>query len=237
MDSHSVITPAILYWGTPVALISSENEDGTCNISAISSAFWLADRCILGFGASSHTPQNILRSGQCTVNLPDDGMVSHVNALATTTGTKFPSAGKLDRGYRYEADKWTVADLTPQPADFVKPSRIKECPVQMECQLVDSYPLLKDVEGQSGALVVIELKVLLTWVRHELRMSGYENRIDPDKWRPTIMSFQELYGLAGTKAGVSQLAKIDEEKYRPRLPTLSSVNQSAEHSYECNGTR
>ena len=27
-------------------------------------------------------------------------------------------------------------------------------------------------------------------------MDGWPNRIDPDKWRPLIMSFQKFYGLA-----------------------------------------
>lgn len=125
--SHSIISPAILYWGTPVVLVSSENEDGSENICAISSAFWLGHRCILGFGAESKTPINILRTGQCVVNLPDDSMAHHVNLLADTTGTENVSDSKKDRGYRYVKDKWTCAELTPQNSDLVRPRRILEC--------------------------------------------------------------------------------------------------------------
>ncbi|GJN82350.1 hypothetical protein PLIIFM63780_005890 [Purpureocillium lilacinum] len=220
-QTHSVISPAILYWGTPVVLVSSENEDGTHNLCAISSAFWLGHRCVLGFGAGSKTPQNILRTGQCVVCLPNDSMVAPVNALASTTGSEHPSPSKLARGYRFVKDKWSCADLTPQPADLVRPARVRECPVQMECELACGHPLMEDVPDRRGVLVAIELQVLRVHVHDKLRMEGHANRIDPDKWRPMIMSFQELYGLSEGKAGESHLARIDEEKYR--AVTRSSV--------------
>ena len=212
--THSIISPAILYFGSPVVLVSSENEDGTDNICAISSAFWLAHRCILGFLASSKTPLNILRTGQCVVNLPDDSMAGPINALASTTGTEHLDAGKIDRGYRYVKDKWTCAGLTPMASDFVRPARIRESPVHMECELVGTHDVMQDLPDRAGFLVVLELRVLRIHVRDEIRMAGTVNRIDPDKWRPMIMSFQELYGLSSGKMAPSQLGKVEEEKYR-----------------------
>jgi flavin reductase (DIM6/NTAB) family NADH-FMN oxidoreductase RutF len=37
---HIVCEPSILYFGTPVVVIS-ENEDGSANLAPMSSAFWL----------------------------------------------------------------------------------------------------------------------------------------------------------------------------------------------------
>ena len=54
---HTVIEPAILYFGTPVALISTCNEDGSSNLAPMSSLWWLGRSCMLGFGAHSHTPR------------------------------------------------------------------------------------------------------------------------------------------------------------------------------------
>jgi flavin reductase (DIM6/NTAB) family NADH-FMN oxidoreductase RutF len=221
---HSVISPAILYFGTPVVLVTSENEDGPDNICPISSVFWLGHRCILGFASASQTPLNILRTGNCVVNLVDDTMTAPVNALASTTGNNPPSASKLERGYRYVKDKWAVSGLTPEKSDFVRSMRIRECPVQMECELAAAFPLMEDVPDRAGLLTLIELKVLRTHVVEELRMDGHPNRIDPDAWRPMIMSFQELYGLGGTKLGTSSLARVNEEKYR--LLTKSDVVSS-----------
>jgi hypothetical protein len=46
-----------------------------------------------------------------------------------------------------------------------------------------------------------------------IMMEGKINRVDPDKWKPLIMSFQRYYSL-GDEVHDSTLAKIPEEKYR-----------------------
>ncbi|GFG27708.1 uncharacterized protein YdfE [Aspergillus udagawae] len=212
---HSVISPAIFYWGTPVVLVTTVNEDGTPNIAPISSAWWLGNRAVIGLGRSSQTTANIIRTRQCVLNLPSDDMVQCVNALARTTGTKNVPAGKVQRGYRYEKDKFAIAGLTPASSDLVQPPRIQECPVHMEAEFADIHELFKDGPVElNGCLMAIEVKVVKTHVLDELRLPGYANRIDPDKWKPMIMSFQNLYGLKDGKLAESTLAKIDEESYR-----------------------
>ncbi|KAJ4351442.1 uncharacterized protein N0V89_006784 [Didymosphaeria variabile] len=211
---HTPISPAILYFGTPVAILSSENEDGTSNLAPMSSVWWLGHRCMLGLDASSKTPQNILRTKECVINLPSSDMVDHVNALALTTGSDPVSASKQERNYEFVKDKWTRANLTPLPSSLIQPHRILECPVQMECELTMTHPMLQDLFGTSGPLYALEMRVVKIWVRDELRMDWYDNRIDPDKWQPMIMSFQELYGLEGRKLGLSKLGGVREEKYR-----------------------
>jgi hypothetical protein len=44
-------------------------------------------------------------------------------------------------------------------------------------------------------------------------MEGTDDHIDPDAWRPLIMSFQKLYGL-GPQVHSSTLARIPERWYR-----------------------
>ncbi len=46
---HETIDPAILYFGTPVVLVSSTNEDGSPNLAPISSAWWLGTQLPAGF--------------------------------------------------------------------------------------------------------------------------------------------------------------------------------------------
>jgi hypothetical protein len=98
---HSVINPAVLYWGTPVVLITTTNPDLTSNIAHMSSAFWVGHRCILGLGTCSQTTQNLLRTGECVLNLASDNMADASNSLSHTTGTPIPEY-KLQRGYRNE---------------------------------------------------------------------------------------------------------------------------------------
>ncbi len=61
---HKEIEPAVLYLGTPVVLITTQNEDGSANISPMSSAWWLGWSCMLGLDASSKTTMNLVRTGE-----------------------------------------------------------------------------------------------------------------------------------------------------------------------------
>lgn len=164
--------------------------------------------------ASSQTTQNLLRTKQCVLNLPSDDMGSCINAIARTTGMCEIPSGKEVLGYEYCKDKFERSGLSHQCSDLVRPPRIAECPVQMESVLMNTTELMQELPDIKDLVLALEVNVLRTHVRNDLRMTGHANRIDPDRWRPMIMSFQELYGLSPTKSTVSRLATIDEEKYR-----------------------
>jgi flavin reductase (DIM6/NTAB) family NADH-FMN oxidoreductase RutF len=129
--THLSVEPAILYLGTPVVLVSSVNEDGSPNLAPMSSAFWLGWRCMLGFEAVSKTPNNIIRSGECVLNLPSMDQVDAINRLSMVTGSNPVPAGKALRGYKHCADKFGIARLTPVASETVAPLRVLECPIQL----------------------------------------------------------------------------------------------------------
>ncbi|KAI0424995.1 hypothetical protein F5Y09DRAFT_322855 [Xylaria sp. FL1042] len=213
-NEHTIISPAILYWGTPVVLVTSENEDKTSNIAPISSAWWLGHSCMLGIAAYSKTAQNILRTNECVLNLPSDSMAASVNKLALTTGLNPVPSDRVPGGYTSVTNKWERAGFHPQPSSFVTPLRIAECPVQMECQVVQVNGLRKDLPDRNGIILAIEVRVLRIYIFKDLRMEGHPNRVDPDKWRPLIMSFREFYGLGDGKLSASGLGEGSEEEYR-----------------------
>jgi flavin reductase (DIM6/NTAB) family NADH-FMN oxidoreductase RutF len=126
--SNIRIDPAILYFGTPVVLIGSTNEDGSYNLAPMSSAWWVGWRCMLGLARNSKTPENMMRSGECVLNLPSAPLVGAVDALARTTGSHPVPAGKMQRGYRHEKDKFGISRLTPLPGETVAAPRAAECP-------------------------------------------------------------------------------------------------------------
>jgi flavin reductase (DIM6/NTAB) family NADH-FMN oxidoreductase RutF len=224
---HNTISPAILYWGTPVVLITTENEDGTFNICPMSSAWWLAHRCMIGLAAMSKTTQNLLRTRRCVLNLATEEMTDHINALARTTGTDPPPEWKTSVGYSFVKDKFGHAGLTPQKSDLVAPPRIKECPVQMEAELMDWHEMMKDLPDRKGVVFGMELKILRVHVEDDLRLAGHANRIDTDKWHPLMMCFQEYYGMGKKKLTESRLAHIEEENYRV-LTRSDVVKQGAD---------
>lgn len=212
---HQVVQPAILYFGTPVVLISTVNEDGSFNLAPMSSAWWLGQRCVLGLAAASKTTQNLLRTGECVLNLPDDTMAARVDRIARTTGSDPVPEGKRVRGYRHLADKFGTAGLTPVPSLTVASPRALECKVQMEAELEEVHPIGDRDALWRGRSLALHVAVRKVHAASSILMDGEADRIDPDKWRPLIMSFQHYYGLRPGKVHGSELAQIPEAAYRP----------------------
>jgi flavin reductase (DIM6/NTAB) family NADH-FMN oxidoreductase RutF len=210
---HIAIEPSILYFGTPVVLVSTLNEDGSLNVAPMSSAWWLGWNCMLGLGAKGHTAHNLQRGRECVLNLPSIAQVEAVNRLARTTGSDPVPPHKIAMGYRHEKDKLAVAHLTVQSSELVKPARLVECPVQLEAVLETTHPFGTRPDKATNALA-FEVRVVRAHVDSSLLADGHKDRIDPNKWRPLIMSFCRFYGL-GEELLASTLAQIPESCYRP----------------------
>jgi flavin reductase (DIM6/NTAB) family NADH-FMN oxidoreductase RutF len=212
---HRTADPAILYFGTPVVLISTVNEDGSYNLAPMSSAWWLGRHCVLGLAAVSKTPQNMLRTRECVLNLPSDAMVAAVNRLARTTGSNPVPGGKVRRGYRYVGDKFDVAELTPVGSHTVAAPRVQECPVQLEARVESVHPVAEHDAAWKGRSLAIDVRIERVHLADSIVMDHDPDRVDPDKWRPLIMSFQQFYGLGPDRLHDSELARIPEKAYRP----------------------
>ena len=209
---HIACKPNILYFGSPVALLSTLNADGAANLAPMSSTIFLGWRCLLGLQANSKTVENLRRTGQMVINMASVDQVSAVDRLAKTTGSAVVPGDKLARGFRFEARKFETAGLTAVPSETIAPPRVLECPVQLEARLVAERPL--DEGGPLEAfLTTFEMRVHRIHIDHTILMDGQADRIDPDKWRPLIFNFQQFYGL-GPKAHHSTLGEIPEALYR-----------------------
>jgi flavin reductase (DIM6/NTAB) family NADH-FMN oxidoreductase RutF len=209
------IEPAILYFGTPVVLIGSNNEDGSSNLAPMSSAWWVGWRCMLGLARNSKTTANMIWSGECVLNLPSADLVGAVDRLARTTGSDPVPPGKIRRGYRHEKDKFALCGLTAVAGETVAAPRAAECPVQIEAKVAHVHEMAQEDAIWRGNLVAIEVRVTRVHAHPEIMMDGEVDRIDPDKWRPLIMSFQQFYGLAPGKLQRSELGQIPENQYKP----------------------
>lgn len=211
---HVVSEPHILYLGTPVVLISTVNEDGTPNLAPFSSVFWLGWRGILGIASASQTTRNLLRTGECVLNLPSSNEVGAVDRIARTTGTYPVSDFKRALGYVYEPDKFGRAGMTRVASDTVQAPRALECPIQLEAVVAATHGIGDDSDELRGFLSLIEVRIQRVHVHPDLLVDGHANRIDPDKWSPLIMNFQKFYGLSG-QVHPSRLADIPEQAYAP----------------------
>lgn len=212
---HRTIEPAIHYWGTPVVLVSTLNDDATTNVAPMSSAWWLGWSCMLGLDASSCTVHNLRVRRECVLNLAGPDNAPAVNALARTTGTAQVPLHKELLGYRHVADKAGHAGLSLDPSQAVSPPRVRECPVQLEARVVD----IRSFGGSDPRMAVAACCVEVQIVRvhaHPAIVAG-RDRIDADAWQPLLMSFRRLFARGGSVSG-DRLYHGDEALYAPWKP-------------------
>ncbi|WP_372632777.1 flavin reductase family protein [Cohnella sp.] len=199
---HVEIEPKILYFGTSVVLISTMNEDGTPNLAPMSSAWWLNRSCMLGLSSKSQTVLNLIREGECVLNLPSVDLIPAIESLTLLTGRNPVPESKAARGYRFEADKFGISQLTPLPSRDVRAPRVQQCPVHLEAKLVKVHSF-----EEPSSLVALEVHIEKIHVDQALTMGDHPNYIDPSKWNPMIMNFCEYFGLSD-QLSESRLAPV-----------------------------
>jgi flavin reductase (DIM6/NTAB) family NADH-FMN oxidoreductase RutF len=211
---HRVIEPRVLYFGTPVVLVSTTNPDGTANLAPMSSAWWVGMSCMLGIDETSKTTENLLRTRQCAISLPAADLVSAVDRLALLTGSETVPEHKRHKGFRYEPDKFGAAGLTALASDEVAPPRVAQCPIHLEAVVERVHPF-----GPAGSgVVAVELGVVRVHVEESLLVPDRPRYVDPDRWDPLIMKFCEFYG-EGRNLYPSRLA--GGWRMPARVPTAS----------------
>jgi flavin reductase (DIM6/NTAB) family NADH-FMN oxidoreductase RutF len=92
-------------------------------------------------GASKDTLNNVLEVPECVINVVNYDMV-HQTSLASSP---FPKG----------VNEFLKAGFTPLPSELVKPARVKESPVQLECRVMEVKELGKS--GGAGNLVICEI--------------------------------------------------------------------------------
>ncbi|EBE8073666.1 flavin reductase family protein [Salmonella enterica] len=153
-----------LYFGTPVAIVSSQNADGTTNLSPIYS-WWIPGKSIIfGLGKSGKCYENLQQNTDIVLNIPDARLWEHVEAMADITGKEHVPDIKQKMGYRSEKNKFLCSDLTEVNSLDVGPGRIKECPVQIEARVVRGMSLGEYTEE----MVSMEARIIRTHVSEKL---------------------------------------------------------------------
>jgi flavin reductase (DIM6/NTAB) family NADH-FMN oxidoreductase RutF len=199
------IEPKILYFGTPVAVISSLNEDGATNLAPMSSFWALGWTVLLGLNESTKTADNVRRHPECVVNLPAPELWPQVETLAPLTA-KNPVPEIKAKQYHYQREKFQAAALSPLPSELVKPARVQECPVQMEARVHAVHQLGGEKLQQIGGAIAVEAEILRVHAASHLVLDGHY--ISPAKWSPLIYNFRHYYRLAPEELGKTFRAEI-----------------------------
>jgi flavin reductase (DIM6/NTAB) family NADH-FMN oxidoreductase RutF len=193
------VEPKILYFGTPVALISSWNEDGSTNLAPISSFWALGWTMTLGLLDETKTAENLARHAECVVNLPAPSMWKMVEKLAPLTG-KDPVPALKAKQFRTEKDKFAASGFSRRQSEIVQPSRAAECPIQMEAKVLSLHEMggakLKELGG--GIVAIVEI---LRVHADESFLKDGSDHIDADKWSPLVYNFRHYFDLSDHELG------------------------------------
>jgi flavin reductase (DIM6/NTAB) family NADH-FMN oxidoreductase RutF len=189
------IQPQILYYGTPVILLTTLNEDGTVNISPLSSSWALGNYIILGLGTGGKAFENLKRHPECVINIPDPALWKNVERIAHYTGKNPVPEDKKLHGFTYNPEKYETGKFTAIESESVQPARILECPIQIEAK-VNAIR----VPDYCGEFSIVETEAVHVHAHKNIIIE--ENHINPDKWSPLIYNFRHYYGL-GEKLGVT----------------------------------
>ena len=184
---HVTITPSILYFGTPVVLLSTENADGSTNLTPMSSAWALGDVVVLGLSADGQGGRNLATRPELVINLPAPEQWPEVERLAPLTG-RDPVPQRKRGSFTFEPDKFGAAGLHPQPSELVGPARVAECPLQMEARAA------RVGYDASGDFLIIEARVLRVHADPRIVVAGTQH-VDPGRWSPLIYNFRHYFGL------------------------------------------
>ena len=92
-------------------------------------------------GSNKHTLENIMEVKECVIGLVNEDILQQVSLASC--------------GYEKGVNEFKKSGLTEIPSDLVSPSRIKESPINFECQVRDIIEL--GDQGGAGNLVLAEV--------------------------------------------------------------------------------
>ncbi|MCM3123170.1 MULTISPECIES: flavin reductase family protein [unclassified Mesobacillus] len=170
-DAYKLLQGSVL--PRPIAFVSSQDENGTTNLAPFSFFTVIsANPMMVCFspmrrgtdGAKKDTLNNIEATKQFVINIVSEDFIQQMNDCAT----EFPS----------DVDEFEASGLTKTESAVVKPPRVRESRVHLECELNQVLHFGQDEAG-AGSLVIG--KVVHVHVDDDL----YENgRINSEKLNP-----------------------------------------------------
>ena len=156
----------------PIAFVSTMSKDGLINLAPYSFFNAVAyDPPTIVFSSSRHagdkrkdTLAHIEETGEFVVNIVVDDIAEAMNR----TAAEYPS----------EVSEFEIAGLTPAPSQRVRPPRVAESPVNMECRLLQVVPLGQG-DHQHGLVIG---QIVLMHIRDDI-IEGH--RINHQRLKPT----------------------------------------------------
>lgn len=180
---YKLLTGAVI--PRPIGWISSISEDGIPNLAPFSFFNAVGDdpphvmfSTVRPNDSNKDTLNNVLATKQFVVNMVTEDTVERMN---TTSQSFLPDENEFE-----------LAGLTPIPSVKIKPSRVKESPITMECELVHHYSLENHKHG--GATIMVG-KIVMFHVDESILLENY--KINLETYRPVARLAGSNYSKLG----------------------------------------
>ena len=175
------------------ALISTVGEDGLFIPSPVLPVFIFGLRATIDLEVSSKTTRNLIRTGECVLNLPSDGCAAAVDRLAQLAGTASDSQ-KGSKPWRSHCGKeFQATRPTPDPSEVVSAPRALECPVQLEAAVTGRQRLNREKCEWGRHSLTVEVRILRVYIDPSTVLENNANRGGSDMWKPLMACLQEAY--------------------------------------------
>ena len=134
----------------PIAFVSTVDENGNSNLSPYSQfGVFSANPPIVAFSPSrrvrgnttKHTLENAKINGEVVINVVNHAIVEQMSLSSTE--------------YAQGVNEFVKSGLTEVSSDLVKPSRVLESPVSMECKVLEIKEF--GTEGGAGNMIICEV--------------------------------------------------------------------------------
>ena len=170
----------------PIGWISTISEDGINNLAPFSYFNAVGDdpphvmfSTVHSNDSNKDTLNNVLVTKQFVVNMVTEDLVEQMNM----TSQPIPA----------NESEFELAGLTPIASVKVKPPRVLECKITMECELVHHYTL---ENSKSGGATIIIGKIVMFHIDESVLLDNYKINLE---------TYQPIARLAG-----SNYSKIGE---------------------------
>lgn len=178
-NAYKLIVGSIL--PRPIAMVSTVSKEGIANIAPFSFFTAISAKPLLVCfspmrkgtdGSKKDTLINIEETKEFVIHVVSEEIVEKMNVTATS--------------FTPEIDEFTEAKFTKEKSVIVKPPRIKESKVQLECKL---HEALHFGEGPgAGSLVIGE--VVMVHINDDLY---YDGKINTQKLNPVGRMAGQMY--------------------------------------------
>ncbi|HLF52834.1 flavin reductase family protein [Flavobacterium sp.] len=180
---YKLLTGAVI--PRPIGWISSISEEGILNLAPFSFFNAVGDdpphvmfSTVRTNDSNKDTLNNVLATKQFVVNMVTEELVEKMNI----TSQPIPS----------DESEFDLAGLTPSASIKVKPPRVKESPITMECELVHHYTLENHKFG--GATIIIG-KVVMFHVDESVLLDDF--KINLETYKPVARLAGSNYSKLG----------------------------------------